>query len=186
MISVIPTDRLADFRRAADSAQYPLALACALMLDAGLRVGEAVQTRWSDLMIQGKPLDSVDLDAHITKSHRCRKIPYNAHLYNTICKTWAARPYPESWTGQSYALAIKPNAYPIGVRSIQRLVRRLGRDALNMRITPHTLRHTFATRLLAVTNIRTVQELLGHKSVATTQIYTHPSYADAREAIAKT
>lgn len=73
---------------------------------------------------------------------------------------------------------------PLTPRSIQRTVQKYSKMAgITKKVTPHTMRHSFATDLLANgADIRSVQELLGHSSITTTQVYTHISDKRLKEA----
>jgi len=80
-------------------------------------------------------------------------------------------------------IALEDNKTRLTARSVQRLVKRYVRQAnLPVAATPHTLRHSMATDLLrSGADLRSVQEILGHKNIATTQIYTHVTDARLRE-----
>jgi integrase/recombinase XerC len=85
------------------------------------------------------------------------------------------------------ALFLNKNGTRLSARSVGRLlVKYLAQAGLDPRTTPHTLRHSFATHLLdAGADIRSVQELLGHRSLGTTQIYTHVSTQRLRDSYHK-
>jgi integrase/recombinase XerD len=74
--------------------------------------------------------------------------------------------------------------FPVGPVTVERIVRRAAQEAaIPRRVTPHMLRHTLATALLSRgCDIRYIQKLLGHASVATTQIYTHVDTQALRDA----
>jgi integrase/recombinase XerC len=140
-----------------------------LMYGSGLRVSE----------VAGLTLDRVDLERGrvlvLGKGSKERELPMSDPALDAL-RAWIRDGRrvmsPESPTP---ALFLNRRNGRLGVRDIRRLVGRYGDAALTgRRITPHTLRHSFATHLLeGGADIRAVQELLGHASVATTQRYTH-------------
>ena len=73
---------------------------------------------------------------------------------------------------------------PLGARGIQMSLKALG-ESVKIKVTPHILRHSFATRLLreADADLVSVATLMGHSSIATTAIYTQPADEDLQAAI---
>jgi len=156
-----------------------------LMLDAGLRVGEVVQLWRSCLFVFGQPSKQVAVPESIAKNKMERHIPMSDRLSKAIARmnTFYWEEEPDDL--KIFSFYTNNPRKPLTTRQVNRIINKAGRVALNRPIHPHVLRHTFATRLMRITDLRTVQELLGHKSITSTQIYTHPNNQDRENAIKK-
>lgn len=153
------------------------------MLFAGLRVGEMVQLTISDLWFENEPKKSLVARAEITKNKKERTIPLCQKIIDAVWELkhhWFANP-----TGWNNSCAFRQNYVHahISVRRVQQIIANASEQSIGRKIHPHVLRHTFGTKLMRITNTRVVQQLLGHSSLATTQIYTHPNQDDLTEAI---
>ena len=91
-------------------------------------------------------------------------------------RSWSAR-------GRERKLFVNFRGGPLTRQGLYKIIQRHAKDAgLEGKMSPHTLRHTFATHLLSGgCDLRSVQEMLGHADVATTQLYTHLSGEQIKE-----
>lgn len=149
-----------------------------LLYGAGLRVSELV----------GLNYGAIDLDAGVArvlgKGRKERLCPLGK-IATALVKTF--RTEFAQQTGHDAPVLVTSRHDRLSVGHVQQMLKRyLALAELPMDLTPHKLRHSFATHLLnAGADLRLVQELLGHSQLATTQVYTHVSVARLQEIYAK-
>lgn len=157
-------------------------IAC-FMLETGLRVGEVVGLVKRDVLFVGKPLTTLIVRTAIAKNHKERSIPISTRLTEAIVEYAARFDVFEGFKDDDFLFHNPGSAASLTTRQVERVIRAAGIFSLGRVVIPHMLRHTFASKLMRVTDIRTVQELMGHSSITSTQIYTHPDAEDKRRAI---
>lgn len=149
------------------------------MYSAGLRVAELV----------GLGLHDLDRGAGVLKvlgkGRRERIAPVGSYALKALSRYLEVRkPDPKQDPKDQSAIFLNRFGRRLTTRSIGRMLEKHLKSAcLSSKTSPHTLRHSFATHLLdGGADLRSVQELLGHKSLTTTQIYTHVSTRRLKEA----
>jgi integrase/recombinase XerC len=141
-----------------------------LLYGSGLRVSEVTTLTTEGLDLEGGRVHVVG------KGTKERRVPLSEDAVDAL-RTWLAEGRPVLATQPTEALFVNRKRKPMSPRDVRAMVDGYAGDLLpGRRVGPHTLRHSFATHLLeGGADIRAVQELLGHSSVATTQRYTHVS-----------
>lgn len=155
------------------------------LTDAGLRVGELCKLQIKHFWLFGAPVKSLILPSEITKTKRERCVPCSLRLTQTIILCHQYLWLPDGFDDSDFAFTVRPHGHKITTRQVERVVSSLSIRAIGRAVHPHLLRHSFATNLLRITNIRVVQELLGHVSIKSTEKYTHPNHDDLTDAINK-
>ncbi len=135
-----------------------------VLYSAGLRISEALRLKAPDIDSQ-----RMMIRVHEGKGRKDRYVMLSQKLLETLRRYWLLdRPEPWLFPGQRASR-------PLTSSSVQRFFERARQRAgILKKATPHTLRHSFATHLLERgVNIRVIQRLLGHRSLRSTEIYTH-------------
>ena len=179
VLQVDQVHRLLDAVTTSDS-RYPLrdAALLELMYATGLRVGEVTSLQ----------LDSLRPDLGILrclgKGSKERIVPVTGRAITAI-QSYLETERPRQVRRQATEyLFVSRGGKPLGREVVAALLRKYALLAgLPIKVTPHTLRHSFATHLLrGGADLRVVQELLGHAKVETTEVYTHLSSTDLKAA----
>jgi integrase len=149
-----------------------IAMALRTIYASGLRLGEA-------LALTPGQIDGGQMLLRVFgKGQKERVVPLSAMLLAELRAYWH-KVRPKQWLFPGKG---KRPARPLCASTVQRACQRVCQEQGLPRLTPHTLRHCYATHLLeAGTDTRTIQALLGHHRVGTTAVYTHVTLAALRQ-----
>lgn len=147
-----------------------------LLYGCGLRVSELVNLKINDYDLNGKYLECTG------KGSKDRIVPLGKKAISAIKNYLPEREYTlQKYNLQTKQLLINEKGKQVTRQEVYTFIHEQGKK-LHKAISPHTLRHTFATHLLENgADLRVVQELLGHSDVSTTQLYTHISKKRLKE-----
>lgn len=150
----------------------------------GLRPAEVVALTVWHVAPYGEVIDELEVTRSIAKGAQPRTLPIHPDLKTDLQAylLWKERMHQDVAPGAPLFISRKSTKH-LTVRAFQLILKAIAIEALGKSVNPHRLRHTFATRLLKHTSLRTVQDTLGHASIANTQIYTHPTSEDMRQAV---
>lgn len=188
VLSQDETDKILEAARASTSStrlRDLVMIETALMT--GLRPAEVVALTVWHIAPFGTITDELEVTKSIAKGAKPRKIALHPDLKPDLEKflRWKEQNSQDVHLTAPLFISRKSTKH-LTVRAFQMILRELAIEALGKSVNPHRLRHTFATRTLdACHNIRTVQDLMGHASLNTTMIYTHPTSEDRRQAVNK-
>lgn len=152
-----------------------------LLYSTGVRVAELVSLNRDDIRAKGgaKPTSYKDLRSELAvrgKNNKVRVVFLSKSARGAVAEYLYEREDMDPALFVRHSLNIREgDNLRLTARSVQRMIKKYAVAAgLTKKITPHTLRHSFATDLLANgADVRQVQQLLGHSSITTTQVYTH-------------
>jgi integrase/recombinase XerC len=152
----------------------------------GLRVGELVGLDVG-LVWAGRPKSWLDLPASISKTSRSRRLPLEAEAQQAVADLVAFLRMRGFSTAPGAPLVTDRQHRRLPTREVQRVMQKYRHMAnLEAKATPHSLRHGFATELVIQgVPLPTVQQLLGHRRITSTQIYLHTQPAELRQAVSR-
>jgi integrase/recombinase XerD len=155
-------------------------------LNTGLRVSEVIGLNVENIRPFDIIIETLELPAEIAKGNKPRSIPINNNIRSVLSLYLSEETSAGRITGGKTPLFRSMWANKrLGRMDFYQILEKHSIKSIKRPCNPHKLRHTFATKLIKQADIKTVQEILGHAGLQSTQVYLHPSSSEKLDAVNK-